>query len=117
MSNNVVNHNEEFLEIQIALSDESPAGLTELKKHITKQEIKGVIYVEVLRDTVKTGQMGIGVNMNALGATIKVLEGSVVQLVNCLQKYVDNYITSITVTTKEGIVIEISHGRSLNQNS
>ncbi|EOR94358.1 hypothetical protein ADIARSV_2440 [Arcticibacter svalbardensis MN12-7] len=114
MANNQIKENtNEYLKLQIALSDESPGRLIELQRYINKQKIEGVVYAEMLQPTVKTGQMGIGINMNSIAATINVLEGSILELLNCLQKYVDNYTTNITVTTKEGIVIEITHGRSL----
>jgi hypothetical protein len=106
-------YNKKHLELQISLSDESTGGLIELKKYIAKQELKGVVSTELLQDTVKTGQMGILVIMDSLVTTTNVVESPIEELIKCLQDYVDSYRTYLTITTKEGIVIEINHGRSL----
>jgi len=57
--------------------------------------------------------MGTGDILNSITTIIEAAERPLVELIKCLQKFVDNYRTEITIPTKEGNKIVLSHGRSM----
>jgi hypothetical protein len=101
------------MELQIVLAEKSNQGIINLKKFIDKASIDGVEETEIERGTHKEGQMGAGDILNSIKTLIEAAEKPLVELVKCLQKFVDNYRTEITIPTKNGERIVLSHGRSM----
>ena len=91
----------------------SKEGILVLKDYIDKASINGLEAVTVERAVVQPGEMGAGGILNAVKAVIHAAEKPLVELVKCLQKYVDNYRTTVTIPTKNGN-IELKHGRSMS---
>lgn len=101
------------MEIKIILAEEpSVEGIIFLKSFIDKASIDGLEETEIDRTVHAEGQMGAGMLLNSITAIIHAAEKPLIELVKCLQKYVDNYSTMITIPTKDGN-IEIKHGRSM----
>ena len=59
------------------------------------------------------GQMGAGIIISSIVTLIEAAEKPLIELVKCLQSYVDNFRTTIKVPDGKGGYIEISHGRSM----
>lgn len=102
------------MELQILLSEEnSKQGVINLKNFIDKASIDGVEETHVERSLHTKGQMGAGNILNSITTIIEAAEKPLVELIKCLQKFVDNYRTEITIPTKNGEKIVLSHGRSM----
>jgi hypothetical protein len=101
------------MEIRILLPHEqSKQGAIHLKNMIDRASIEGVAGTEIERAAHDNGQMGAGDLLNSVKTIIEAASEPLVALVTCLQKYVDNYRTVITIPTKNGN-IELKHGRSM----
>jgi hypothetical protein len=83
-----------------------------LKKYVDKSSIDGITQNDI--DTVKNmeGEMGASDILNSITMIIEAAEKPLVELVKCLQRFVDNYRTKISIPSKNG-PIEIIHGRSM----
>ena len=102
------------MELQIILLEEkSKQEAIILKNFIDKTSIDGLDSTEINRSEHKTGQMGAGDILNSIKLIIEAAEQPLIELVKCLQKFVDNYRTEITIPTKNGEKIVLSHGRSM----
>jgi hypothetical protein len=91
---------------------QSKESLENLLKFINKSGIEGLDGAEVDRGAAKPGEMGAEGILGSISAIIHAAEKPLVELVKCLQKYVDNYRTKIVIPTKKGD-ITISHGKSM----
>ncbi|KAA9034552.1 hypothetical protein FW778_22205 [Ginsengibacter hankyongi] len=101
------------MRIQILLPEEnSKEGIINLKNFIDRASIEGIDSAEINRSEHTDGQMGAGDILNSITTIIQAAEKPLVELVKCLQKFVDNYRTKITIPTEKGDII-ISHGRSM----
>lgn len=102
------------MEIQIQLPQEqSKQGIINLKNFIDRASIKGVERTDIERAAHGNGQMGLGDLLGSVKTIIEAASEPLVELVECLQRYVDNYRTVIIIPTKNGN-IELKHGRSMN---
>jgi hypothetical protein len=102
------------MKVKLELPPDTPKeGVTKLKDFIDRAEIDGIERTEIERAPHAVGQMGAGSLLNSIAAIISAATDPLVQLVNCLQKYVDNYRTRITIPTKDGDIV-LEHGRSMN---
>lgn len=103
------------MEIIVTLEDQqSQQGVINLKNFIDGASIEGLERNEVLREAPLKGQMGVGQILGSVGLIVEAAEKPLVELVNCLNKYVENYRTTVTISTKSGLKITISHGRSMS---
>jgi hypothetical protein len=101
------------MEIKILLPQEqSKQGVIHLKNFIDRAAIAGIEGTEIERVAHGHDQMGAGDLLNSVKTIIEAASEPLVALVTCLQKYVDNYRTVITIPTKNGN-IELRHGRSM----
>jgi len=99
--------------IEILLPDDSPKqGIIHLKNFIDKEAIPGLESIEIQRVQHAEDQMGAGMLLNSIATVITAATDPLVALVKCLQKYVENYRTVITIPTKEGNII-LEHGRGM----
>lgn len=102
------------MEIQFSLPEqESPQGIINLKNYIDKAGIEGISETVVLRATHKENEMGAGNILSTLKSYIDAAQKPLTELIKCLQLYVKNYRTEITIPTKNGEKIVLSHGRSM----
>lgn len=102
------------MEIKLLLPDGSPReGIIHLKTFIDNASIDGVENTVIERAEHAPGEMGAGTILNAVKAIIHAAEKPLVELVKALQKYVDNYRTTIIIPTQNGN-IELKHGRSMS---
>lgn len=101
------------MELLISLpEEESKQGVINLKSFIDKASIEGLESAQIGRKVHANDQMGAGDILNSVKLIIEAATDPLVELVKCLQKYVDNYRTIITIPTKDGNV-ELKHGRSM----
>ncbi len=101
------------MEIKILLPDDSPKqGIINLKNFIDRAGIPGVEQTEIERGPHGEGQMGAGILLNSLATIISAATDPLIELVKCLQKYVENYRTKITIPTKDGNIV-LEHGRDM----
>lgn len=101
------------MEIKILLPADGPReGIINLKEFIDRASIEGIQDTEIERGTHENGQMGAGILLNSIAAIISAGTSPLEALFQCLQKYVDNYRTVITIPTKDGNVV-LQHGRSM----
>ena len=102
------------MEIQLIIQNSNkPEAAGHLRTFLLRESIDGLKAIDIERDTHTDGQMGAGAVLNSIKAVINAAEKPLVELVKCLQKYVENYRTTVTIPTKNGN-IEISHGRSMS---
>ena len=103
------------MELQILLLDENAKhGIVNLKNFIDKASIDGVEETEIERKPEEEGQMGAGDILGSIKTIIEAAEKPLIELIKCLQKYVNNYRTEISIPTKNGENIVLSHGRSMS---
>ena len=101
------------MKISIALSDASSKdSIIFLKSYIDKSSIDGIEENQIDTIKIKDGEMGVGDILNSITMVIEAAEKPLVELVKCLQRFVDNYRTKIVIPYKSGS-IEICHGRSM----
>jgi hypothetical protein len=101
------------MQLHILLPKESPkTAANNLKVFIEKASINGLYSVKVERVQHSQDQMGAGDILNSIQTIIEAASEPLVELVKCLQKYVDNYRTVITIPTRNGN-IELKQGRSM----
>lgn len=101
--------------IQLSLPLDSPKmDIIDLKNLIEKTSINGVEKLQIMRSEHNLGHMGIGDIINSLTAVVEAAEKPLVELIKCLQSFVDNYRTEITIPTKANTNITIKHGRSMS---
>ena len=101
------------MELKIQLpEDVSGQGVLILKRYIEKAGITGLQRAEIEQTAGTAGQMGAGELLNSISAIVTAAAEPLVELVKCLQKYVDNYRTRITIHTQNGEVV-LDHGRSM----
>ncbi|MEO6000937.1 MAG: hypothetical protein ABIN89_29090 [Chitinophagaceae bacterium] len=101
------------MEIKIQLpEDVTGQGVLTLKRYIDKSGITGLQQAEIEQTAGAAGQMGVGALLNSISTIVTAATEPLVELVKCLQKYVDNYRTRITIHTSNGEVV-LEHGRSM----
>jgi hypothetical protein len=99
------------MNVQIALADApSPESTANLKSFIDQHGITGLT-TDIERKPAPEGAMGVGDLLLAVKAIIEAAQAPLTELVKCLQKYVENYRTSITIKTPNGEV-KIDRGRN-----
>ena len=107
------------MELQLLLPDSNPKNeLINLKNFIDRASIDGMEITEIARSeqeeiTHTNGQMGAGEIIAAVRTIIEAAAEPLTQLVKCLERYVNNYRTTITIATKKGNEIKLEHGRSM----
>lgn len=101
------------MELQIQLSQEkSTKDIIHLKNFIQQEFSEDLIDINIDRVVPQAGEMGEGAILNSIQTVIIAAQKPFVELIKCLQKYVDNYRTVITISTKQGD-IKLTHGRSM----
>lgn len=86
--------------------------IVELKAFIGKARIEGVEFSKITDLQAEAGAMGNAVT-DSITAIIHAAQKPLVELIKCLQKYVDLFRTEIHITTKNGDEIQIKVGRRM----
>ncbi len=100
------------LEIRLADS-ESKTALINLKNFIDRASPEGLLETKISRAESKTGEMNAGDLLNSIKVVIEAASKPLVELVKCLQKYVDNFRTEIIIPHKKGN-ITIKYGKKIS---
>ncbi|MBB5441373.1 hypothetical protein HDC92_005081 [Pedobacter sp. AK017] len=100
------------MKLKLTLPGENPVkDLINLNNFIEKSGIEGISHTGLTESENKDPRhMGIGDFLGSISTVIDAAEKPLVELVKCLQLYVSNYRTKITIPTKNGN-IEIDGGR------
>jgi len=102
------------MELNISLPGDKPKeAIIHLSNYLQKASIDGLEKLEIDRGDSKPDQMGVGIMLNSVSALIVAAQKPLVELIKCLQKYVDNYKTDINITTGSGKILKISKGRNM----
>jgi hypothetical protein len=101
------------MKLDILLEGENKQGIIQLKNYLENAGIEGLENTEINRAVHGDGQMGAGDILSSICAIITAAEKPLVELVVCLQKFVDNFRTNIKISDGKGGTIEINHGRSM----
>lgn len=105
------------MELQILLREEnSKQGIINLKNYIDKASIEGLEETEIERAPHGEGEMGLGDLLGSIKTIIEAAQQPLVELIKCLQKYVDNYRTEIVIPITNGEEIRLIQGRSMKAN-
>jgi len=100
--------------IEIELPAKEPkTGIINLKNFIDKASLDGVDETAINNAQVKQGEMGPGDMLNSVKVLIEAAHKPLVELIKCLQKYVDNFRTEITIPHKNGNII-LKYGRKMS---
>lgn len=107
--------NKPLMELAIVLQKEDyKQGVIHLKKDLDKSAIEGLSGVTIDRMPAGANEQGAGAILNSIKVVILAAQKPLVELIKCLQKYVDNYRTRITIPRQNGKDIIIEHGRSMS---
>jgi|GEM_PF-6013396 len=99
------------MKVLVSLSEEkSIQDLSHLNSYISSRGIEGLEENYMIETEKKEGEMGVGNFLGSISTIIEAAEKPLVELVKCLQIYVSNYRTVITIPTKHGD-IKIDGGR------
>lgn len=85
-----------------------------LKNFIDKEGIDGVEKSEVETGGHVAGTQGLDV-LNSIKVIIEAAEKPLVELVDCIQKYVENYRSDVTISNSKGASLKINMGRSMDK--
>lgn len=85
-----------------------------LKNFIDRTDIDGIDKTEIERGKHVPGTQGFEI-LNSIKLIIEAAEKPLVSLVECLQSYVNNYRSDITITNSKGASLTINVGRSIDK--
>ncbi|HYV91806.1 MAG TPA: hypothetical protein VE978_08485 [Chitinophagales bacterium] len=103
------------MELSIVLNVSQPEKeITYLKNFIDKQGIEGLNQSEIEKGTHQPGTQGVDI-LNSIRVIIEAAEKPLVELVACIQKYVDTYRSDVTLTNSKGASLKINMGRSIDK--
>ena len=103
------------MELSIAVNTPKPeTQITSLKNFIDRQDIEGVSRSEIEKGEHITGTQGIDI-LNSIKVIIEAAEKPLVELIDCIQKYVDSYHSSVTLKNSKGASLEIDMGRGIDK--
>lgn len=105
------------MELSIIVNTSKPEKeIAHLKNFIDKEGIEGVQKTEIEKGEHVTGTQGVDI-LNSIKLIIEAAEKPLVELVNCIQKYVDNYRSDVTITNSKGASLKINVGRSIEKDT
>lgn len=103
------------MELLIALDSAKPENeLKTLKNFIDKQDIDGISKSEIEKGEHEQGTQGIDI-INSIRIIIEAAEKPLVELIDCLQKYVDGYHSKVTIKNSKGATLDIEMGRGIDK--
>jgi len=103
------------MELSVIVDSPNPgAEIGTLKKFIDKNDIEGVSKSEIEKGEHVPGTQGLDV-LNSIKLIIEAAEKPLVELIDCLQKYVDGYRSKVTLKNSTGASLEIEMGRGIDK--
>ena len=105
------------MELSISINTLKPEReLSTLKSFIDKQDIDGVSKSEIEEGQHIQGTQGIDI-LNSKKVIIEAAEKPLVELINCIQKYVDSYHSKVTIKNSKGATLDIDMGRGIDKDT
>ena len=105
------------MELSLIVNTPDPQNqLAYLKNFIDREGIEGVKKSEIETGEHTPGTQGIDI-LNSVKVIIEAAEKPLVELVNCIQKYVENYRSDVTLTNAKGASLKINMGRSIDKDT
>lgn len=106
------------MELSLTIDSPNPQNqIPYLKNFIDKQGIDGVQKSEIGTGEHVAGTQGGLDILNSVKVLIEAAEKPLVELVTCLQKYVDNYRSDIMISNSKGASLKINMGRSIDKDT
>jgi len=103
------------MELSIAVKSAKPEKeLFTLKNFIDKQGIDGLNRSEIEEGEHIPGTQGIDI-LNSIKVIIEAAEKPLVELIDCIQKYVDSYHSKVTIKNSQGATLDIDMGRGIDK--
>jgi len=90
------------------------AEIVSLKNFIDHNDIEGITKSEIQKGEHEPGTQGFDV-LNSIKLIIEAAEKPLVELIDCLQKYVDGYHSKVTLKNSTGASLEIDMGRGIDK--
>lgn len=85
-----------------------------LKNFIDKNDIEGISKSEIEKGAHIPGTQGLDV-LNSIKLIVEAAEKPLVELIDCLQKYVDGFHSKVTLKNSTGASLEIEMGRGIDK--
>lgn len=105
------------MELSIAINSIKPEKeLFALKNFIDKQDIDGISNSEIEEGQHIPGTQGIEL-LNSIKVIIEAAEKPLVELIDCIQKYVDGFHSKVTIKNSKGATLEIDMGRGIDKDT
>lgn len=105
------------MELSIAVNSAKPEKeITYLKNFIDKENIEGVEKSEIEHGEHVAGTQGMDI-LNSIKVIVEAAEKPLVELVTCIQKYVENYRSDVTISNAKGASLKINMGRSMDKDT
>lgn len=105
------------MELSIAINSSKPEReLFTLKNFIDKQDIEGVKKSEIEESKHIPGTQGLDI-LNSIKVIIEAAEKPLVELIDCIQKYVDSYHSKVTIKNSKGATLDIDMGRGIDKDT
>ena len=100
----------------IVNSDRPQTEISSLKNFIDRNDIEGLSKNEIEKSVHIPGTQGVDV-LNSIKLIIEAAEKPLVELIDCLQKYVDGFRSKVTLKNSTGATLEIDMGRGIDKKS
>ncbi len=103
------------MELSLSVNAPNPQNqLAYLKNFIDKEGIDGVKKSEIETGEHIAGTQGLDI-LNSVKVIIEAAEKPLIELVDCVQKYVENYRSDVTISNSKGASLKINMGRSIDK--
>lgn len=103
------------MELTLIVDSNKPQAETaSLKKFIDHNNIDGITKSEIEKGEHEPGTQGIDI-LNSIKLIIEAAEKPLVELIDCLQKYVDGYRSKVTLKNSTGASLDIEMGRGIDK--
>ncbi len=105
------------MELSIAVNSPRPEKeITYLKNFIDKEGIEGVEKSEIEQGQHVSGTQGMDI-LNSVKVIIEAAEKPLIELIDCIQKYVDSYHSKVTLKNSTGASLDIDMGRGIDKDT
>ncbi len=103
------------MELSVIVAAAKPQNeIVSLKNFIDKKGIEGITKSEIEKGEHIPGTQGVDI-LNSIKLIIEAAEKPLVELIDCLQKYVDSYRSKVTLKNSTGASLEIDMGRGIDK--
>lgn len=103
------------MELFIAIESAKPEReIATLKNFIDKQGIEGLTQSGIEKGEHVEGTQGVDI-LNSIKVIIEAAERPLVELIDCLQKYVDGYRSKVVIKNSKGATLDVDMGRGIDK--